>query len=73
MDFGTSESHSKVWSYIDKERMISLAKDLVNIPSATGEEEECSLFLNDYLEEIGLDPFLQEVQPRRSNCVATLK
>ena len=73
MDFGTSESHSKVWSCIDKERIVSLAKDLVNIPSATGEEEECSLFLKDYLGKIDLDPFLQEVEPGRSNCIATLK
>ena len=73
MDYGTSESHSKVWSFIDKEKMVSLAKDLVNIPSATGEEEECSLYLNYYLDKIGFDPFLQEVEPRRSNCIATLR
>ena len=73
MNFETSESHEKIWNCIDKEKMVDLAKDLVNIPSATGEEEECSLFINDYLQGIGLEPFLQEVEPNRSNCIATLK
>jgi acetylornithine deacetylase/succinyl-diaminopimelate desuccinylase family protein len=41
---------------INKERIIEIAKDLIRIPSVTGEEKEVMQFAYDLLEDIGLEP-----------------
>ncbi|MBA3357397.1 MAG: M20/M25/M40 family metallo-hydrolase [Pyrinomonadaceae bacterium] len=49
-----------------------LTRDLIDIPSVTGEEEAVSLFLSQFLLSKGYKCDLQEVSQGRSNLVATL-
>lgn len=64
--------HRKVWEAIDRSALVKLAMDLVNIPSATGEEEACARYLAAQFKQMGLRVRLQEVEPGRLNCVGTL-
>jgi acetylornithine deacetylase/succinyl-diaminopimelate desuccinylase-like protein len=53
--------------------VVQLAKDLIDIPSPTGEELACARFLHGYLEQSGVEVRLQEVEPGRSNVVAIVR
>ncbi|MDP7168913.1 MAG: M20/M25/M40 family metallo-hydrolase [Nitrospinota bacterium] len=70
-EIGT-EQREKVWNAIDREGLVRFARDLVDIPSATGEEEECALFIEKHFRNMGLRVQMQEVEPGRPNCIGTL-
>ena len=66
-------SLKKVLNGLDRNRMIELTKNFVNIPSPTGEEEEIGLYLAEELKKIGMQVALQEVEPHRHNVIGRLK
>jgi acetylornithine deacetylase/succinyl-diaminopimelate desuccinylase-like protein len=51
--------------------LFQLTRRLIDIPSTSGAEFEVGNFIADYLERIGFNVELQEVQPGRSNVIAT--
>ena len=52
--------------------LFELTRKLIDIPSVTGEEEAVGEFLRDHLERLGYIVVLQQVEPGRSNVIATL-
>lgn len=52
--------------------LFRLTRELIDIPSVTGEEQEVCLFLARYLKERGFSAELQELEQGRSNVIATL-
>jgi acetylornithine deacetylase len=51
--------------------LFELTRRLIDIPSVSGEELEVGQFLASYLEGLGYRAELQEVEPGRSNVIAT--
>jgi acetylornithine deacetylase len=51
--------------------LFELTKELINIPSVTGEEREVGRFLNSYLKSLGYEVEMQEVTSERANIIAT--
>lgn len=60
-------------AHIDEEKLVTLVRNLVDIPSTTGEEWECAKFLADYMKTIGLDVKFQEMSERRANAIGVMK
>ncbi len=58
---------------IKKEEVVSLASEMVKIPSFTTQETECALFVAEYLRKSGFKVELQEVDPGRLQTIAWLK
>src|SRR5215204_3167174 len=52
--------------------LFELTRTLIDIPSVSGGEEEVGRFLASHLEGLGYRVELQEVEPGRSNVLATL-
>jgi acetylornithine deacetylase len=53
-------------------KLIELTRELINIPSLTGEEGEIGLYLNSYLRSLGYQVEAEEVAAGRSNIIATI-
>jgi acetylornithine deacetylase/succinyl-diaminopimelate desuccinylase family protein len=53
--------------------VISIAKDLIKIPSVCGEESRIAHFIADWLEKNGLAAQILEVKPNRPDVIAVLK
>lgn len=58
---------------IDEPHLLRLTTDLVNLESPTGQENELAEFYADALKKLGMKTVLQEVEPGRSNVLATLR
>lgn len=58
-----------ILSQIREDEIVSMACDVVNIPSPTGEELEMGRYMRRALEEIGLTVTWQEVEDGRANVV----
>ncbi len=52
--------------------LFELTKQLMSIPSVSGEEEAVGFYLRDHLESLGWKVELQEVEPGQNNVIATL-
>lgn len=52
--------------------LYELTKNLINIPSISGNEEAVGFFLRDYLESLGWTVELQAVSPHQNNVIAHL-
>ena len=63
----------KVMASVDKEALITLAMDLVNIPSPTGEEHRIAEFVAHRYRSLGLRTRLQEIEPNRYNVLGILE
>ncbi len=59
--------------HIDRERLVRLVMDLVDIPSPTGEEETVARALHGILGEAGFDATLQPIGDSRYNAVGRLQ
>jgi len=59
-------------SKITKERVVEVSRELVKIPSETGNEKEVSLFLGNKLKEMGLEVKWPEKEKDRPNCIGIL-
>ena len=66
-------SLESILAHINEDRIINLARNLVDIPSTTGEERECAEFLVNYMREIGLDARRQDITETRANAIGILK
>jgi len=65
----------RVMKELKKEELVRLTQDLIRIPSVRREgerEEKVALFLARYLEEMGLDVVVEEVEPGSPNIIAVL-
>jgi acetylornithine deacetylase/succinyl-diaminopimelate desuccinylase-like protein len=58
---------------IDADRLATLARDLVSIPSPTGEERQIAEFLAAYLRSAGLDGWYQPIDDQQGNAVGRLR
>jgi succinyl-diaminopimelate desuccinylase len=58
---------------VTTEDAVHLVRALVDIPSPTGAERACAVYLHDYMQEAGVDARLQEVEPGRANVVAAVR
>lgn len=56
-----------------RDEMVEMTCDLVEIPSATGEEGQIADYVAERFRELGMDVELQEVEPGRNNVVARKK
>lgn len=62
-----------VLAKIDRDRVVELTRQLVDIPSPTGHEAEVARFLVDHMRGFGLKAELQEISEGRYNAIGTLK
>ncbi len=58
---------------INPNKLVDLTKDMVRIPSVTGNEEELSNFISSYLAGLGFNVEIFEAEKKRPNIVGTLK
>ncbi len=58
---------------LKKKDVINLAKDLVRIPSLTGQEKDVAMFVKKLLDEGGFEVILQEVEPDRPQVIAFIR
>ncbi|MFB5675897.1 M20 family metallopeptidase [Paenibacillus terreus] len=58
---------------VNDDEMISLLKSMIQHKSYSGEEGKLSLFMADYLRNMGLEVEMQEVVPGRYNIIGVLK
>ena len=56
-----------------RDEMVDMTRDLVEIPSATGEEGNIADYVAERFRGLGMDIQLQEVEPGRNNVVARKK
>ncbi len=68
-----SELVAKAIDQIDRDRLVKLVMDLVDIPSPTGEEESMARAVYSELEEAGFDATLQPIGDDRYNAVGRLQ
>ncbi|MFS0555655.1 M20 family metallopeptidase [Brevibacillus sp. 179-C9.3 HS] len=67
---------NQVISFVDEQEVVRLTQELVRIPSvfrpeqAGANEERVALFVADYLRDMGLQVFYEEVVPGRPNVIA---
>jgi acetylornithine deacetylase len=60
----------RILSHIDEREVVSMATDVINIPSPTGEELRMAEYMRDRLAALGLRITWQEVEEGRANVVA---
>src|SRR5579884_1542705 len=63
----------KVLAQIDRDELAALARDLVDLPSPTGQEQAVANYILDWYARQGLRPLHQEVEVDRPNAVGVLK
>src|SRR5262249_7400694 len=64
---------SSILAQIREDEIVSMCCDVVNIPSATGEELEMGRYMRKIMEELGLIVSWQEVEDGRANVVGLLE
>ncbi|HSA92249.1 MAG TPA: M20/M25/M40 family metallo-hydrolase [Terriglobales bacterium] len=64
-------AHS-ILAHIDEEALITMACDVVNIPSPTGEEQAMAEYMAQTFERMGLEVAWQEVETGRANVIGRL-
>jgi acetylornithine deacetylase/succinyl-diaminopimelate desuccinylase-like protein len=52
---------------------VALTRGLIDVPSPTGQERECALYLQDYLRAAGIEVRLQELEAGRANVIAAVR
>lgn len=61
-----------VTAAVDRDRLVTTAKDLVAISSPTGSELDAARYLHEVLDGLGLEVRLQLIEEGRANAVGTL-
>ena len=64
---------TKAIEQIDRDRLVKLVMDLVDIPSPTGEEEGVARAVHSELQEAGFDATLQPIGDDRYNAIGRLQ
>jgi acetylornithine deacetylase/succinyl-diaminopimelate desuccinylase-like protein len=67
------EIEDRVKAQLDRERLVSVAVDLANIVSLTGEEAPLAEYLGRQFERLGMEVRYQEVEEGRPNVIGTLR
>jgi len=62
----------RILAQVNEEEIVAMAREVINIPSSTGEELEMGRYLRAKFEEMGLEVTWQEVEEGRANVVARL-
>ncbi|HXE89957.1 MAG TPA: M20/M25/M40 family metallo-hydrolase [Terriglobales bacterium] len=65
-------THS-ILAQIDEEALVTMACDVVNIPSPTGEEQAMAEYMAQTFDRMGLDVTWQEVETGRANVIGRLQ
>jgi acetylornithine deacetylase/succinyl-diaminopimelate desuccinylase-like protein len=63
----------QVLEQVDRNRIIELARNLADIVSITGEEEEVAKYLGGEFEKLGMEVEYQYVEDGRPNVIGRLK
>lgn len=63
---------ARVLSLIDDDELLSIAKELIHIPSPTEGEKDAILWVHDLLHREGIEVSIQEVSPNRPQLIAVL-
>lgn len=58
---------------VSAQEIVNLLCELINIPSVTGKEQQVAEFLVGHMRELGLEAWLQEIEPGRSNAIGVLR
>ena len=58
---------------INEEKLVNLLKDLINIPSPSGEERPLAEYLSNRFAQIGLKSEVQVLGEKSANSIGTLK
>ena len=67
------ELAARAIEHIDRERLVKLVMELVDIPSPTGEEEEVARALHGILGDAGFDAVLQPIGDSRYNAIGRMQ
>ncbi|MDA2914686.1 hypothetical protein MYX77_12195, partial [Acidobacteriia bacterium AH_259_A11_L15] len=68
-----SKLAEKILAHVSEQEIVSLACDVINIPSPTGEELEMARYLRAAMERTGLSVTWQEVEDGRPNVIGRLE
>ena len=60
----------RILAEVREDEIVSMSCDVINIPSATGEELQMAQYMQSALKQLGLDVTWQEVEESRANVVA---
>jgi acetylornithine deacetylase len=63
----------RILSNISEQEIVAMARDVINIPSPTGEELEMGRYMRSTFEQMGLKVAWQEVEEGRANVVGRLE
>ena len=63
----------RILAEVREDEIVSMASDVINIPSPTGEELQMAQYMQSTLQKIGLDVTWQEVEESRANVVGRWK
>src|SRR5258705_12684142 len=63
----------RILAEVHEDEIVSMASDVINIPSPTGEELQMAQYMQSTLQKIGLDVTWQEVEETRANVVGRWK
>lgn len=68
-----NDDEANVVREINEERLVNLLKDLINIPSPSGEERPLAEYLSNRFVQIGLKNEVQVLGDKSANAIGTLK
>ncbi len=68
-----NELQKRVLGKLDREELVRITREIVEIPSPTGQEKAVGDYIADKFRTLGLRVEMQEVEPGRSNVICTLK
>ncbi|MGA7560870.1 MAG: hypothetical protein WBW12_18260 [Terriglobales bacterium] len=63
----------RILAEVRDDEIVSMASDVINIPSPTGEELQMAQYMQSALQKLGLDVSWQEVEEARANVVGRWK
>lgn len=67
------ELKAKLWGMVDRDALVAIACDLVNIPSPTGFEQACADYIIGRYEASGIKVLPQTFDSTRSNAIGIIK
>ena len=69
----TSELEHEILAHVSEESIIEMSKDVISIPSPTGQELEMGKYMRKTFEDMGLSVSWQEVEEGRANVIGLLE
>ena len=59
----------RILAEVNQDEIVAMARDVINIPSPTGEELQMAQYMQNALQQLGLNMTWQEVEDGRANVV----